>query len=259
MRYRLEALNLFAFVDPGDYVTFDFYASAADRSAGTNLKHRQIFTIPVTGDSPLPGHTRQSHSKVNTPITAPWWIECNITGFDTSWLSIDTDIYIDTYISDAYSNRKINFGTSLTDSYSSLGLHQYLQPYLSGQNTNVPIPPSGYAVIFPAVSASASPICSYGSSNVQQTYNSTTYAFYIVAKGIVIGGSTRVVAIDSVDIILTKNGVRTTIDTGVALSHISGAYYYGTLAGGGTWDYDSFGVITFENATIQDVPLYTQC
>jgi hypothetical protein len=253
MLYNLETLNLYAFTERGDYVTMDFYASSANRSAGTNRRHRQMFTIPVTGDTPLPGHSRQSAYKVNTS----GWIPCTITNFDTSWLSADTNIYVETYISDMSNNRKINFGTSLSDGYSDLILHQYGEPYLYGKNTNVPTPPSGYTTIFPAVYAYPTPICSYGAT-LEQTFNGTTYAFYLDAKGIY-GTGSRIVALDSVDIILTKDGIRTTIATGVALSHTSGMYCSGTLAGGGTWNYDSVGEVTFENATIQATPLYTQC
>jgi hypothetical protein len=252
MNYKLEGLNLYAFAYRGDYITMDFYASTADRSAGSNLKHRQSFVIPIVSDTPLIRHTRQSAYKPSTT----GWIQCNITGFDTTWLSSITDIYVDTYISDSSHNRKINFGEAITDGYSSLVLQENVYPRISTQNTNNPVPPSGYTVIFPQISAGEVPVCSYGSSLDQALGQS--YSFNIVAKGIY-GSSGRIVAIDSTDIILTLDGVRTVCATGVALSYGSGYYCSGTLAGGGTWNYGKIGELAFENAIIQAVPLFTQC
>jgi hypothetical protein len=233
----------------------DFYTSEANRAAKANLKHRQLFTIPIIPDTPLRKHTRQSHFK---PATTGW-IQCGVTGFDTGWLGSLTTLYVDTYISDLANNRKINFGSVISDGYSTITLSQLsesTEPYLYGQNTNVPHPPSGYTAIFPQVSAEPTPICSYG-ANLQQPFG-TTYAFWLVAKGI-FGSGSRIVCLDSVDIILTLDGVRTTIASGVALSPTNGYYCHGTLAGGGTWNYGKIGAVTFENATIQSVPGYTQC
>jgi hypothetical protein len=251
MNYKLEVLNLYAFADRGDYVTMDFYSSPADRSGGTNRKHRQSFAIPVVSDTPLAGHTRQSLFKPNSS----GFIQCTITGFDTTWLSSIANVYVDTYITDNSNNRKINFGEAIADGYSSLILQENAYPKLSAQNTNNPTPPSGYTAIFPQISAGGA-VCSYGSMLDQSL--GQNYFFNIVAKGIY-GSSARIVAIDSTDIILTLDGVRTVCATGVLLSYGSGFYCSGTLAGGGTWNYNKIGEVTFENAVIQSNPSFTQC
>ena len=256
MNYRLEALNLYAFASRGDYVTMDFYASEANRASGTNLKHSQTILIPVTSDTPLSKHTRQSQYRPSTS----GWIQGGISDFETGWLGSVTTVYVDTYISDMSANRKINFGTVVSDGYSTITLAKLgdnTAPYIYAQNTNNPYPPSGYTAIFPAIAQNTGPVCGYGAS-FNETIGGTTYAFNIVAKA-VYGTGLRVVGIDSVDIILTINGVRTVVATGVELYSYAGRYFSGTLANGGSWAYGSAGAITFENGSIQSNPPFTQC
>lgn len=127
-------------------------------------------------------------------------------------------------------------------------------PYAVGHNTNVPSV-DGYAVIFPNVYSSYGAGCI--NSQVNQTINTTTYAFNVVAFGYLIGGSSRTLRLSSVDIILTLNGVRTTVATGFDLSNM-GYSFYGTLAGGASWSNGYIGQVTFENA-IADPSTYNSC
>src|ERR1035437_5171392 len=177
--------------------------------------------------------------------------------YHTSWLaSPDDNIYCDFYISDVSNNRKINLGTSISAGYATFATHYMTAPFIFGQNTNIPAPPYGYTAIFPAVYATATNVCNFG-TQLAQTFNTTTFDFFVVAKGI-FGSGSRVVELTSTDIILTVAGVRTKINaTPVSIGYTSGYHCTGTLSAGASWNYDSVGSVTFEYATVGTN--YTQC
>jgi hypothetical protein len=251
--YQLNQLNLYAFADRGDYITIDIYHTPADRLAGSGRMYRSSppFAIPVYADTPLTRHSRQSAFRPNTGYN-----RCDIVGLFTSWLASPDDyLYAEFYISDLANNKKICLGRTRADGFATFQTHYMANPYMFGQNTNTPHPPSGYTAIFPALSSSGGNVCSYV-TNIDQSLGST-YAFNIVAKGIY-GSSPRVVALDSVDIILTIGSIRTVVATGVQLYYNAGRSFSGNLSSG-SWTAGSIGAITFENAIIQSVPNYTQC
>ena len=251
--YMLSTLNIKAFTTPADYVTVKCYSSSADRIAESNVKFTQTFAISYISDTPLAGHSRLSATKPSTT----GWQAVTLTSFSDAWLTNNCIGYFDTYLSNISGTRVINFGTSVSAGYTNITFHLYSIPYLYGLNTNTPTAPAGYTVVFPTVSASATPVCSY-SNSINQTFGGTTYDFYVVAKAVYVGG-TRIVGLTSTNIILTKGGVRTTCATGVAIGYTTGYHCTGTLASGGTWGYDDTGTVTFESATIPSVPSYTQC
>jgi hypothetical protein len=252
--FTINQLNLYAFADRGDYLTIDIYHTSATRTSGTYRMYRSSppFAITVADDTPLVGHSRQSAKKPSSG-----YIQCPITSFQTSWLaSPDDNIYCDFYISDVSNNRKINLGTSISAGYATFATHYMTAPFIFGQNTNIPAPPYGYTAIFPAVYATATNVCNFG-TQLAQTFNTTTFDFFVVAKGI-FGSGSRVVELTSTDIILTVAGVRTKINaTPVSIGYTSGYHCTGTLSAGASWNYDSVGSVTFEYATVGTN--YTQC
>ena len=256
LTYKFEGLNIKAFADPADHLTVKIYGSSSDRTYEVNAKHTQVFTIPFIADIPLQRHSRQSFYK---PSTTGWQL-LYISNFDYSWLSgSDTTGYSEIYMSDVSGNRKMNFGTR-ANNYTDITFNkatEYQAPRLNAQNNNIPSPPAGYSAIFPVISSGAGSVCGYG-TGFDETEGSSAYAFNIAAKGIY-GGGSRIVGVDSVDIILTLNGVRTVVATGVELYSGSGRYFSGALAESGVWNYGSVGIITFENGNISSNPAYTQC
>jgi hypothetical protein len=243
-----QAKNIKEFADPGDYVTAKYYLSADDRTNEAGVIHSQIFAITFNGITPLAGHTRQTTYRANSTQTF------NVTGFPTGGLSTpDCLVYCETYISDISGNRKINLGAR-ANNYTTITFHQSQEPYVHGVG-NIPSPPSGYTAIFPELNTAGTPVCNTVSPLTQSL--GTAFSFYVKARGIY-GSDQRIVAITNVDVVLTLDGVSQTIYSG-ALSEAAAQLCSGTLASGGTWNYDKIGVVTFENVTIAPVPAYTTC
>jgi hypothetical protein len=96
-----EDLNIKSFLVSGDYVTFKFYQSSANRIAETGAVH--TFTAPITYSTitPLAGHTRTTTQKPSATQTV------TVTGIPITYATL----YMDTYISNASGTRLINLGT----------------------------------------------------------------------------------------------------------------------------------------------------
>ena len=96
-----EALNIKSFTTYGDYVTFKFYTSSANRTAETSSV--LIFTAPIVYNTitTLSGHTRTTTQQAASPQTV------YVTGIPSTY----STLYMDTFISDSSGNRLINLGT----------------------------------------------------------------------------------------------------------------------------------------------------
>lgn len=234
-----QAINIKCFAVPGDYVTMNFYPSATDRTNETNRIKQQITAITYNADTPLTGHSRQATYRANS-TQAPVWIY----GYPYGGLADpDTTIYMETFISDVAGNRKINLGVR-ANNYTTVTFHKNQPPYVYG-TPNITPPPSGYTVAIPAVHSAATPICT--TSQVAQTFNSTSYSFYVKIRGIN-GGQTRMLQATSATVTLTVQGQSQTVYTG-ALSYTSGQLCSGTLSNSKAWAYGDAGQVSITGVT----------
>jgi hypothetical protein len=228
-----EAMNIKEFAGRSDssvdYVTFRFYTSAANRISETGNVYTFTYAITYADITPLINHTRDTAKRANTMQLV------SIPAIPTQ----NTPLYMDTYISDISGNRLINLGTK-SNGYTTLTLLPNVTPYVVGQRTGSPVVPSGYTAIFPNVYETVR--CTTG--HVNQSLG-VIYSFNIVAYGVHSGGN-RTIRLSSTDIILTVDGVRTTLQTGLELDKL-GKSFTGTLTGG-TFNYNDVGYVTFENA-----------
>ena len=226
-----NTLNIKEFAATGDYVTFNFYASASDRTAEGNRVHTFTAAIQFSTITPLLRHTRTTSYKVN-PVQIP-----TVQNIPTAY----STLYLDTFISDISGNRLINLGTK-ANGYTTLTLVESLNPRVTGQYSGMPVTPSGYTTVFPNVYASTR--CTTG--GLDQSIG-TSYSFSVVCLGIHFGGN-RTIRLSSVDVILTLDGIRTVLQSGSELPS-AGKAFIGTLATG-AWNLNDIGYVTFENAII---------
>ena len=225
-------MNLKSFASPGDYVTMKFYTSTANGTAETNAVLTYTSSINFNSITPLVSHSR------TTTFKAEGTQLVSVSGIPTGY----STLYVDTYISDIGGGRLINLGTK-TNGYTTLTLVENNYPHVSGQNTNNPAHPAGYTVIFPNVFNTVK--CIMG--GMDQSIG-TSYSFNVVAYAVNSGGN-RTVRLSSVDVILTVDGIRTTLQAGLELPS-AGKSFSGTLADGSAWNYNDMGYVTFENAVL---------
>jgi hypothetical protein len=240
---------------------FDVYGSEANRTNQTSLLkswypgHTNDLDEVAMFDysaSKLAGHTRDTDWVMNTGESGNLF---ELTDVPVS--SPSCDRYFDAYWCDVSGNRKINFGEARSNGYVTVHFIENVDPYINCQNNNIPTPPSGYTAIFPQIYSSSTPVCS-STSNLDQTVESTSYDFYLFARG-VYGSEHGIVERTNVTAKITLNSVDTTVCSGVTLSHTAGYHCTGTLAGSASWEYNDIATLTFVSATVASTPNYTTC
>ena len=239
-----QNMNIKAFVIPGDYVTMNFYANETNRTNEAGLLKQEVTLITYNAITPLAGHTRQVSQQAystQAPIT--------INNFPDGGLSDpDTSIYMETFISDLAGNRKINLGIR-ENNYTTIKFHKNQIPYIYGGG-NVPSPPFGWTAIFPEVSISSTPVCSFA-SQLDMTFGSSTIDFYIVARGIY-GLQEKIIDVTDCSVMLTIDGSTQKLYQG-AISYSAGEHIDTTLTiSGGTWAYGDEGAITLVDCEFND-------
>jgi hypothetical protein len=239
-----QNMNIKAFVEPADYVTMDFYPTSLDRTNETNLIKRQCASILYDDIIPLAGHTRQV-TKQAYSTQAPVWVYSYPTG---GLSDPDTSIYMETYISDLTSVKKINLGIR-NNNYTTIKFHKNQIPYIYGGG-NVPYHPSGWTSVFPEVSISSTPVCSFA-PQLDMTFGSSTIDFYIVARGIY-GLQQKIIDVTDCSVMLTIDGSTQKLYSG-PISYSAGTHIDTTLSiSGGTWAYDDIGAITLVDCEFND-------
>lgn len=235
--YRVEAMNIKAFADPADYVTVNVYPTTLDRTNETNLLKTQTFAISWNAHTPLVGHTRQVTQVANAGPSG------NIVSVANVPLNPgNSEIYVETFISDLAGNRKINFGVR-ANNYLDIPTHQFVMPDMHGWYSGNPTA-AGYTAMFASCNPTSTPA---PGSHITLALG-THYSFYLICEGIA-GGQHRCVAISNADVLLYKNSVYAeTLATGVTFNQNNGVAFVGDLVSH-TFNYDDDITIRFANAT----------
>jgi hypothetical protein len=151
--------------------------------------------------------------------------------------------------------------TSTTTTTTSSTTPALADPYVHGQNNNMPSKPANYTAIFPVVYDNVTSFKCDGSPNVQMELG-TDYSFNVAAYAIFNDGGgnvSRTVTLTNANIILTVDGVPTTLQASGALDR-DGQTFTSTLEPPSTWNPGDVGVVTFgAGTTIAASPLYTDC
>lgn len=161
-------------IGTGDYYTFKFYSSAADRTNKTSSVKTHIVAIDYDPVTPPVGHTNNQTSRPDSPQ------QITVTGVTTS----HSVLYMDSFISDISGNEKIRFD----DSHTDITMEEYEQALMRCTQSIVSADlPSGNSPAGYAWSETGSRLQIYtastpkdSSSDVNQTYGSSAYSFYWV-------------------------------------------------------------------------------
>jgi len=252
--YLPEAMNIWSYAVPGDYLTTKYYKTSANRLAETSyltptVAGANTYTMTYSTSAPPTGHSRTSSQVVGSTQGPHQFIikSTDVAGFTTP----NQIIYADSYISDSYvsgQNRKIDLGSSISAGYTQFTCHQQQLPTLTGGAFVTP-PPSGYTAIWPAINSSSSPVCT--DTTLTESNGQTTYDFYLSMFG-VYGAGTRVQEVTSCNVSLKVGGSSATIATGVTLGYSSKTHFTGSIPGGlsgGAFNYDEAWTVEVSSVT----------
>ena len=233
------------------YYRYNMYLSTANRRAETSLLHGR--RIPITSSAaPLynNGHTRNQQDKPLS-LQYPWIHDIPTTGLTTP----NDFIYVDTFISNLSDVRQFNLGAHTSSGYTTITTHELQPPEILSTGT-IPSPPSGYTVIFGALSTTSAR-CDDDDPLPGGTIGTTGIAFYFGYLGIY-SPDTRAVQATSVTIRITYDGSTSDVVLGTVGSAAKSSVST-TLPGGKTWAYDKDAVVTTLAATFASTPTYNTC
>lgn len=242
-----EQMNVWEYADPPDNFIFKIYTSIANRSSETSPitvasgDPNKALTFSTT--TPPTGHTR-SETKIvgSTQVSDTIQYSPITNGFSTPNQNLYGDCFLCTPITGV---RKINLGETASGGYFSFIAHQQQEPYVTATGNITPAP-SGWTAAWIDIHSSSSPVCTV-TPNIDQTWNSSTYSFYVKIHGID-GVDSKVINATNCDVYLTHDGGKQLVYSG-ALSHSAGTLCSGTLQNSNTWSYDEIGYVTIENVT----------
>lgn len=178
----IPEFNVLAANANADYIRYNAYTTSARRLAavsnpGLNRYDTSEEAWLTTAVTPPTGHTR-------TAVTRPQSTHVGtFTGFDTSSLTVDTIFYFDMYFADGGADTRLVSLSNTTDKgYFTVTLHKKLTPYADSLGTCVSR--AGYTGSHIEVNNSAT-TCT--GADVNQTFGSAAYSFYVRAVGISTG------------------------------------------------------------------------
>jgi hypothetical protein len=218
-----------------DYYTFKLYSSSAARASKTGAFASLIVPITYSTITPPTDHTIDIYGITQKPSSAQI---ISFTGVSTSY----STIYMDSYISTSGGTEKIRFD----DSHTDISMHEYEQPLIRTNDTvNTPSfsPPDGSGgwstAFIEVMSASTFPGTN---EDVQQTFGSTSYSFYMHIRGITFNSNEYILGTSAGVFNMSVNGGAAQQVYSGSISHTSNKSVSGTLASG-SWSYDDVGLI----------------
>ena len=258
--FLVNQMNIWSFATPADQTSYKLYSSSANRISESNpYQHTGGDSISITAltwstTTPPTGHSRTSTKlPVSTQPSDSKNFNSTTNGFSQPNQTVYGDAFLGANITGA---RVINMGTNVADGYFSFVAHEQQQPYVTQSGNVTPPSGQGYTACFIEVMDASTPLCQLD-EDVDMTWNSSTYSFYVHMRGIH-GSDNRIVAVQDCDIYLDHDGGKQLIHSG-SLSHSSNTLMSGTLSNSNTWSYDEVGYVTVENITWDTTPSYTTC
>jgi len=165
-----------------DYIRYNAYDSSAKRlaavsSPATNRYDTSEEAWLTSTVTPPTGHTRTATTRPQSTHVGTF------TGFSTSGLSGDQVFYFDMYFADGGSDtRLVSLSNTTGKGYFEVTLHQRVTPYADSAGTAPSR--SGYTGSHIEVNNTAS---SCTGADVNQTFGSTAYSFYVRVVGYSLG------------------------------------------------------------------------
>lgn len=249
-----EQMNVWEYADPADAYNFKIYKTIANRTSEASAlvvgSGDPVKALTFSTTTPPTGHTR-SETKIvgSTQVSDSIGYSSVTNGFATP----NQNLYGDCFLSASITGvRKINLGASVSGGYFSFIAHQQQDPYVTatGNITPPPSTPGTWTAAWIAIHDSS--VSCDETNNINQTWNSSSYSFYIKILGIYSVLNYRINTTDC-DVYLTHDGGKQLIHSG-ALSQ-NGLQVSGTLQNSNTWSYDEVGYVTIENVTFGTSPV----
>ncbi len=243
-----EQMNIWEYADPAEVTSYKLYENATDRGneaspfIHTGGDSISIKTLTESVGTVPTGHTRSSTRLVAS--TQPTDVKL-FNSSTNGWTTPNQTIYGDGFLGAATTGaRKINLGASVSAGYFDFVAHQQDAPTVTSTGNIAPPPstPGTWTAAWIAVHSNSTS-CDE-TATIDQTWNATTYSFYIKILGIYSTSDYRIDATDC-NVYLTHDGGKQLIHSG-ALSE-DGIQVAGTLDASNTWSYDEVGYVTIED------------
>ena len=246
--FLVETMNVWSYADPADVSSYKLYDNATDRGNEANpYQHTGLDSISITSLSfstvpPPTGHSRTSDKVAGgTQPSSAKSFNSSTNGFSPPNQTVYGDGFLGAFTTGA---RKINMADAVSDGYFTFVAHENQAPYVTatGNITPAPTTPGTWTAAWIAVHTNSTS-CDF-TSQITQTWNGTTYSFYIKILGIYSSSDYRINTTDC-NVYLTHDGGKQLIHSG-ALSE-NGIQVSGTLDASNTWSYDEIGYVTIED------------
>lgn len=239
-----ENLNIKEVENFGDYITFKYYSSIANRNNDTAAINTVTVPIQYADITPLVGHTRDTDEAAGSTQIPQSSI--TVSGFSGT-----TSVYARAYISNVSGTLRIELPDK---GYTTITCNEITDPIIRQQG-NITGVPAGYTAAFLEINDDSTPLCFSNEDILVASPPRTDYQFYCHVRG-VYGTETRIMEVTDCSIFLTVDTIKEGIYSG-SLSHSSNTLVSFNLQDGGNLSSGDTALVTIENVTFGSN--YTTC